>query len=143
MEVRVDRVQDARFEIRARGVSVIVDRLEEQGGPGDGFRPIELFLGSLGACMLGTMLTFAENQQIPVGDVSLELEPVIEEHPERVARVEMTLRVEGDLSERQLQSLQRVGQACKIHNTLHRGAETVLTLEHANSGTGGSAKGAS
>lgn len=129
MEVHVDRVRGARFEVRARDVSVVVDRLEEQGGPGDGFRPVELFLGALGACMLGTMLTFAENQQIPVGDVSLVLKPVIEEHPERIASVEMTMRVDGDMSERQLQSLQRVAQACKIHNTLHRGAETVLTVE--------------
>ena len=140
MEVRVDRVRDARFEIRARDASVIVDRLEEQGGPGDGFRPVELLLGSLGACMLGTMLTFAENQQIPVGDVSLVLKPVIEEHPERIARVDMTMQIQGDLSEKQLQSLKRVSQGCKIHNTLHRVTDTVLTVAHSGSGPAESPK---
>ena len=131
MEVRVERMAGARFEIHARGVTTVVDRLEEQGGPGDGFRPVELLLGSLGACMLGTMLTFAENENIDLGDMSLVLNPVLAEHPERVSRVEMTMRIGGDLSERQLQSLQRVGQRCKIHNTLHQGVETVLTVEPA------------
>lgn len=129
MNVRVARVRDARFEISARNVSTVVDVPVEQGGLGDGFRPVELLLGSLGACMLGPMLTFAKNQGIPIEGVSLELEPVVEEHPERVARVEMAMRIEGDVSDRQLQSLQRVAQRCKIHNTLHQATETGLSVE--------------
>lgn len=128
MNVRVARVRDARFEITARNVSTVVDLPAEQGGL-DGFRPVELLLGSLGACMLGTMLSFAKNQRIPVEGVSLELEAVVEEHPERVARIEMAMQIEGAVSERQVQSLQRVAQGCKIHNTLHQGAETALSVQ--------------
>lgn len=83
MEVRVDRVHDARFSIRARNVSAVVDRLE----------------------------------------------PVVAEHPERVSAVHMTLRIGGAITQRQRESLQRVGQRCKIHNTLHADVETVLTVE--------------
>lgn len=128
MKVRIGRLHGSRLEIRARGVSTIVDRLEEDDGPGDGFRPVELLLGSLGSCMLGTMLTFADNQNIPVENVSLELSPVIGEHPERVARVDMTMRISGDVTERQLQSLQRVAGNCKITNTLRGEVVTALSV---------------
>lgn len=125
MRVEVIRLHGSRFEVRAREVSTVVDRPET----GDGFRPVELLLGSLGSCMLGTMLTFAENQGIPVDDVTVALTPVIAEHPERVAQIEMVMRIHGDFSERQLLSLRRVAERCKIHNTLHGSVETTLSVE--------------
>ena len=133
MKVHVERVRSGRFEIEARGVRTVVDRLEAEGGAGDGFRPVELMLGSLGACMLGTMLTFAENQAMRIDDVSVSLTAAIEEHPERIAGVAMTMRIDGDITDRQLQSLQRVAQRCKIHNTLHHGAETSLSVDRGRS----------
>ena len=136
MQVRVERISGRRLEIAARGVTTVVDRLAEDGGPGDGFRSGELLLGALGSCMLGTMLTFAENQKIDVGNVSVELRPVVEEHPERIARIDIAMRIEGDVTDRELQSLKRVAERCKITNTLHAGAETRLTLESGPSGTG-------
>ena len=128
MNVDVERVEGFRIEARARGVSVIVDRLPEQGGPGDGFRPVELLLAALGTCMVGTMLSFADNQGIDVRGVRVALEPTIARSPERVERVEMTMELQGELSDRQLASLKRVAEGCKIHNTLHRTTETALAV---------------
>jgi putative redox protein len=131
MHVRVEHVQDRRFVISGQDATAVVDRLEERGGPGDGMRPVELLLGALGACMLGTMMTFARNREIPVDDVAVELSPTIAEHPERVERVDVVMHLTGDLTDRQVRSLERVAARCKIHNTLHAGADTSLTIEHA------------
>ena len=130
MHVRVSQVAGARFEVRAREVTTIVDRLPEQGGPGDGFRPVELLLGSLGACMLGTMLGFAHGAEIPVEHVAIDLDPTVAEHPERVSRIDMTMHITGELSNKQLASLRRVAERCKVTNTLNTGAETVLRISH-------------
>jgi len=118
MDVAVRQVQGRRFEVEARGLSLVVDRLEEQGGPGDGFRPTELLLGALGACMMGTMLGFAENQDIPVESVQVFLSDEVAEHPERIGRIRVEMQVSGAISEGQTASLRRVAARCKIHSTL-------------------------
>ena len=66
MQVEMEQVEGRRFRIRARGVEVIVDDTVEAGGPGDGFRPTELLMGALAACMAGTMVTFADRQGIEI-----------------------------------------------------------------------------
>jgi putative redox protein len=118
MDVVVRQLQGWRFEVEARGLSLIVDRLEEQGGPGDGFRPTELLLGALGACMMGTMLGFAENQSIPVESVEVFLSDEVAEHPKRIGRMRVEMQVGGEISESQAASLRRVAARCKIHSTL-------------------------
>lgn len=128
MRVRVEHVHDGRFAVSGEDAGTVVDRLARDGGPGDGMRPVELLLGSLGACMLGTMLTFARNQQVPVEDVAVELTPTIAEHPERIERIDVAMQLTGDLTDRQMRSLERVAARCKIHNTLHAGVDTSLSI---------------
>lgn len=129
MYVEVDQVAGRRFAVRARGLEVIVDDTVEHGGPGDGFRPTELLLGGLGACMMGTMITFARNQEIPIQGVHMELEAEEVPHPERIGRIIIKMEVQAGASERQIESLRRVAQACKIHNTLKDGPEFSFSFE--------------
>ncbi len=120
MQVEVHQIEGRRLTIQARGVETIVDDTVADGGPGDGFRPTELLLGGLGACMIGTMLTFARNQNIMIHGVSMTLEDEASEHPERIGRIRIAMTVRADATDRQVAALERVAQACKIHNTLER-----------------------
>lgn len=129
MKVTVERVAGRRFSVNARGVETIVDDTVEQGGPGDGFRPTELVMGALGACMMGTMINFARNQGITIGEVTVDLEDEVAEHPERMGVITIRMVVETDATERQLASLQRVASACKVHNTLERSPEIKLDFQ--------------
>jgi uncharacterized OsmC-like protein len=126
MEVTVERIAGRRFAVNARGLEVVVDDTVENGGPGDGFRPTELVMGGLGACMMGTMINFARNQGITIGDVQVSLHDEVAEHPERMGVINITMVVETDATERQLASLERVASACKVHNTLERSPEIKL-----------------
>lgn len=118
----IERAGDGALVAQARGVSVRVGRQAE-----DGLRSVELLLAALGSCMLGTMLAFAENASVPVEGVRLELTPVLAERPERVARIDMRLYIEGEIEPKRLASLRRVAEHCKVHSTLEHGPE--LTLE--------------
>ncbi len=129
MQVEVERLVGKHFEVRARGLTVDVDELEEAGGSGRGFRPTELLLGALGACMAGTMLTFAANESIPVEEVVVRLEDRVAQHPKRIDGIRVEMSVDGDLSERHVASLRRVAAACKIHNTVTTGVAIELTFE--------------
>ncbi|MDP2622437.1 MAG: OsmC family protein, partial [Actinomycetota bacterium] len=117
------------LNVSARGLSLVVDRLPEQGGPGDGFRSTELLLGALGACMVGTMLTFAENQGIEVGTVNVHLEDEAATAPTRVARIKVTMELGGNLTDRELESLKRVAARCRIHSTLKHAPEIEFELK--------------
>ena len=120
MQVDIEQIEGRRMAIRARGLELIVDDTVEAGGPGDGFRPSELLMGALGTCMIGTMITFARNQNITVSDISMHVEDEALEHPERIGTIRLIMDLETDADDRRVQTLERVAGACKIHNTLER-----------------------
>ncbi len=118
MEVELQQVEGRRFAIRARGNEVIVDDTVDAGGPGDGFRPTELLLGALAACMAGTMTNFANDQDIGIDGITISLTDHVEKAPTRIGGIHVSMVVRADADERQAASLARVASACKIHNTL-------------------------
>lgn len=118
MQVRVEQIEGRRLAIEARGNRMIVDDTLEAGGPGDGFRPTELLLGALGACMIGTMINFARGQELDVEDIIVELEDEAAERPARIERIRVSMQVRTDADERRQGTLQRVAGGCRIHNTL-------------------------
>lgn len=128
MRVELTQVEGRRFRIAARGVEVIVDDTIEAGGPGDGFRPTELLLGALAACMSGTMLNFARDQEIPVEGIDVVVTDEVEKAPSRIGRIEVDMRVRADATEKQIAQLERVASACKIHTTLARSPEVSVTF---------------
>lgn len=115
---------DGALEARARDVTVSVGR--QAAGA---MHSVELLLAALGSCMLGTMLAFAENVGVPVDGVRLELTPTVVDGPERVARIDMRLRIEGDIEPKRLASLRRVAEHCKVHSTLEHLPELTLTVD--------------
>jgi uncharacterized OsmC-like protein len=122
--VVVERRPDGVLEARARDVTLQVGRHAD-----DGFLSVELLLAALGSCMLGTMLAFAENVGVAVDGVRLELTPALADRPERVERIDMRLRVDGDVEPKRLASLRRVAEHCKVHNTLEHAPQLTLALE--------------
>ena len=129
MRIEMEQVAGRRFKITARGNEVIVDDTLEAGGPGDGFRPTELLTGALAACMAGTMLNFARNQEIGIDGISIEIEDEEADHPDRIGRISIDMNVNADVTPKQAASLERVAAACKIHNTL--GTPPQIELEFA------------
>lgn len=115
---------DGVLEASARDVTLRVGRKAEGA-----LQSVELLLAALGSCMLGTMLAFAENVGVPVEGVRLELTPTLADGPERVERIDMCLRIEGEIEPKRLASLRRVAEHCKVHSTLERGPELTLAVE--------------
>jgi len=120
VEIELEQIDGRRFVIRARGNEVIVDDTVEAGGPGDGFRPTELLLGALSACMAGTMTNFANDQGIAIDGITVSVSDQVEKAPTRIGGIAVSMIVRADTDERQAAALERVASACKIHNTLKR-----------------------
>ncbi len=64
------------------------------------------------------MLTFAENQGLEVGMVSVHLEDEAATAPTRIAKIKVRMELGGDLTDREIESLRRVAARCRIHSTL-------------------------
>ena len=128
MKVEVRQIAGRRMEINAREVTTVIDDLVEQGGPGDGFRPTELLVGALGACTMGTILTFAKNTEMDVTGVSMSIEAEKADTPSRVGSISMVLEVAGDLDDDDLERLARIAEGCTVHNTLKNEPAIELNL---------------
>ena len=118
LQVDVRWLEDKRIEVSARGNRLIVDQVYADGGEGMGFRPTELLLSALGACTMGTMLTFCRNMNIPVESFAIGVEGQRETAPERISEIQVSLHLAGDIPEERLDTLKRVAKGCRIHYTI-------------------------
>ena len=124
MSVVVERVEGKTLRVTSGNATVMIDGTGQAG-----FRSVDLLLGALGSCMVGTMLTAASEAAIPVDDVRVELRPVVAFAPaERVSRIRMKMTLAGDFSASHLEALKAAAESCKVHNSLHHGIETELEL---------------
>ena len=126
MNVIVETTGNGNLEITAGKASIAVDR---SGDPSVvGFHSVDLFLAGLGSCMVGTMLDAAKVAGISVGNVRVELRPIISFQPERVSKIKMKMDIDGDVTAAQVVELKLAAESCKVHNSLHDGVLTELEL---------------
>lgn len=118
LQVAVRWLDGKRIEVSARGNRLIVDEIYADGREGMGFRPTELLLGALGACTMGTVLTFCKNMNIPIESFMIDVEGKRETGPERISDIRISLRLAGDVPENRLETLRRVAGGCRIHHTI-------------------------
>lgn len=119
MQVQIRQIDGGKLSVTADGMELIIDRDHPSLGK-QGFRPVELFLGALGGCMAGTLISFAENQGQIVNGIKVDLTAGLATKPERVESIDILLSFPPNLDQSAIDQLMRVAQHCKIHNTLHQ-----------------------
>ncbi|MFI7442876.1 OsmC family protein [Nonomuraea indica] len=97
----------------------------------------ELFLAGLGACMLATLMSYAQTNQIDVSGAGVRVTAESAARPMRMSRIDITYELPGHLTEAQVQSLVRAGDRCKVHNTMEHHPELVVRAETGAAPTGG------
>jgi uncharacterized OsmC-like protein len=132
MKVEITRTDDNHLVVGARGHTLSVHRGVQRDEATDGVTASELVLGGLGACMLGTALTFARNTGMDLDDIQVTMDADSARHPERLETIRVAMTVTGILTDKQLASLSRVAARCKIHNTFADSPKIELELLHTN-----------
>jgi len=97
------------------------------------FQPTELFLASLGACMLSTMLEYAERNRIHLADVSVDLSGQMANRPRRISQVNVVYHLPVELGQAHVDALVRAGNHCTIHQTLENPPELVVSIDRTDS----------
>jgi putative redox protein len=119
--------QGYRTAINIRNHTVIADELVEDGGTDSGPTPMEIFVGTLGACIAVTTRAYAQRKNWPLEAVSVELDMVRfkrEDYPSYtgdalyVNEIHEWIRFEGPLTAEQQDRLLKIAGRCPVHVAL-------------------------
>jgi putative redox protein len=105
---------------------LITDEPERLGGDGSGPAPHELFPAALAACVSTTLVMYAQTKGWELGEVAVEVDYENHSIPRRF---ELVIRLGGDLSDTQLERLEKVARSCPLRRSIEAGIEFVEHLE--------------
>ena len=132
LRVTVHHRKALQVEARARTHTIVVDRPADLGGEDLGMTIGEVFLSSLGACTLLTVLSFCKNNGIPIEGGEVHLAADLAEHPKRIGAIRQQLLLNGKIDAPLAERLARVARGCAVHNTLEHSPALHLTVEGTN-----------
>ena len=125
---------------------LITDEPQRLGGDGAGPAPHELFPAALAACVSTTLVMYARTKGWELGEVTVEVDY---DHRSTPRRFQIAIQLSGNLSDSQLERLEKVAAACPLRRSIESGVVFVeriesqagsTTCEPAATGTGSSAR---
>ena len=105
---------------------LITDEPERVGGDGSGPAPHELFPAALAACVSTTLVMYARTKGWDMGEVTVSVEY---DHRSTPRRFRIAVELTGDLSDEQLDRLERVARSCPVRRAIETGIEFEETIE--------------
>jgi putative redox protein len=105
---------------------LLTDEPVRLGGDGSGPAPHELLPAALAACISTTLVMYARTKQWELGKVEVEVDYDNHATPRRF-RIE--IRLGGDLSDVQLERLEKVAEACPLRPSIESGFEFDEVIE--------------
>ena len=119
--------QGYRTAINIRQHTIIADELIQDGGTDTGPTPMEILLGTAGACIAVTTRAYAKRKGWSLDNISVELEmerfkredyPAYRGTAPFIHEIREHITFEGNLTEAQRQQLLTVAGKCPVHLTL-------------------------
>jgi putative redox protein len=105
---------------------LITDEPERLGGEGSGPAPHELFPAALAACISTTLVMYARTKGWQLGEVRVGVDYDQRSTPRTFA---VAIELGGDLSDAQLERLERVARSCPLRRSIEAGIEFKETIE--------------
>jgi uncharacterized OsmC-like protein len=118
MEVQVKLQGDVKFEVAARGHSLVCDQPAENGGSDEGMTPPELLLASLGTCAAFYASAYLRKKGLPREGVEVHVTAGKAGPPARLDDFKIEVKIPLALSEEQKAGVEVAVHHCLIHNTL-------------------------
>ena len=131
-EVKVKLVEGTTGIAIADGNAIVVDRSSQLGGTELGFKGGDLFLSSIGTCILTTLIGQARLKGVELTKVEFTLSGKSGGSPTRLTEINIDAIVEGDAPDEVLQELTEFAEnKCFISNTVKEGAPINLVRRSA------------
>ena len=123
MRLTVQHVDGLRFLATAEGHAVPVDAALKDGGTGTALSAPQLFVASVGACMLEFVANSCRLREIPLERLSVEVEYEEQARPRRIGVIQATISIDPEPPEDVKRRLIGVAQHATVVNTLVRPPE--------------------
>ena len=107
---------------------LITDEPVSVGGEGSAPAPHELLPAALAACVSTTLVMYARRNDWNIGRVTVDVQY---DHRSTPRRADITIALTGDITDDQLERLERVAAACPVRRSIETGFEFA---EHISSG---------
>ena len=127
--------------------SLEIEALDSENGSDD-FQPVDriqelspygMMLAGVGSCTSMVVMTYAENHNINLDQIEIEMGyqreftddcENCEEIDQYEEHIHETIRLEGDLSEATKDKLKKIAHQCPLEKMLDHGVEVVHTSDH-------------
>ena len=97
---------------------LITDEPESVGGEDSAPAPHELLAAALAACVSTVLVMYARTKQWDLGDVSVDVDY---DHHATPRRFDVTIALTGDLTQEQLERLEKVAASCPVRRSMEAG----------------------
>jgi putative redox protein len=104
---------------------------KDNGGDGSTFSPTDLCAASLGACGCTIMSMYAASHCLPLEGIEFELVKDMSPPPRKIAKLTVSFRIAGRLSDADFAKVVAAGRACPVRLTLGDGVEIIESYERA------------
>lgn len=105
---------------------LITDEPRRLGGEGSGPAPHELYPAALAACVSTTLVMYARTKEWELGEVQVGVDYDNRSTPRKF---EITIELGSDLSEEQLERLEKVARSCPLRRSIETGTVFVERIE--------------
>jgi putative redox protein len=99
---------------------LITDEPESVGGDGSAPAPHELLPAALASCISTTLVMYARTMEWDLGEVTVEVEY---DHQATPRIFEVAIDLTGDLTDEQLDRLEKVAAVCPVRRSIETGIE--------------------
>lgn len=108
------------------GNTFITDAPIDNNGLGEAFSPTDTVATGLASCMLTVMGIKANNLTVDLAGSTAEVTKHMASDPRRISKIEVTLRLPSNISEKNQKILQNTANTCPVHQSLHPNIEKII-----------------
>lgn len=95
-----------------------------------GHRAVELMLLAAAACLDFFLAEYVRERKLPVSQLRVTCEGEISQHPERVSAIRTTIKIDGELSDKEVKKMVSMCErACKVMNTFKHQPQLYIIVE--------------
>ncbi|MEM8764442.1 MAG: OsmC family protein [Bacteroidota bacterium] len=110
------------------GNTFITDAPVDNNGKGEAFSPTDTVATGLASCMLTVMGIKARDMDVNLDGSVAEVTKHMASNPRRISKIEVRFELPSNVSEKDQKILERTGNTCPVHQSLHPDIEKVIAF---------------
>lgn len=111
------------------GSTFITDAPVDNNGLGEAFSPTDTVATGLASCMLTVMGIKANNLAVDLTGSTAQVTKHMAADPRRISKIEVSLRLPSNISEKNQKILQHTANTCPVHQSLHPDIERIISFK--------------